>query len=323
MTRHIIVSFSALAALALVSGCDQLGAGAETDVPAAAQGEPGVLRVEERETERPDIYSREARGLWDGRISLGGRWVAIPEDIKADRVRITNQSNGTVIEGALFQRDANLPGPYYMVSMDAAQALGMDPGVPADLKVVVVRTETVEIPAPTPVPVEAPAEEEADDGGAAAAEGAVAGGAIAATALPDAAAPAAPDAAVAAAPEPVTSPLENTVLDALRRVESGSGTSAAAPAAATAAAPAAPAADPGAEPPAPYLQVASGSNREGADAVLRRVKGADLPGTVRSGGTDAAPIYRVVAGPFETRGDYEAARAALRELGYEDAFATR
>ncbi len=332
MNRHIFLSFSAIAALAFLSGCDELaGVGGAGEAPeASAQVAPGVLRVEEREVERPEIFSREARGLWDGRISLGGRWVAIPEDIQADRVKITNQSNGNVIEGALFQRDANLPGPYFMVSMDAAQALGMTAGVPAELSVVAVRTETIEIPAPVPVPAEDVAEDGEAEGGeggadgaatAAAAGGAVAAGAIAATALPDASAPAteaagAPD----AADDIVTSPLEDTVLDALSRVEAGAGTGADAPAAAPAAAPGASA---GAKPPAPFLQVASGSNREGADAVARRLKGVDLPSAVRTGGSEGAPIYRVVAGPFETRAAYDAARTTLRELGYEDAFATQ
>jgi cell division septation protein DedD len=321
MNRQIIVSFSALAALALVAGCDQLGTGGpEAEATeAGASGEPGVLRVEQRQVDRPDIFSRQARGLWDGRISLGGRWVAIPEDIKADRVRITNQSNGTVIEGALFQRDANLPGPYFMVSMDAAQALGMTPGVPAELNVVVIRTETVEIPAPVPAPAEEPDEEaEAEEGDAAsgAAAGAVAGGAISASALPDAPAPAAgaqAPSAAAGTDAGVTSPLESTVLEALGRVEAG-----AAPAAAAGPAPAGTG-----RPPAPYLQVASGSNREGAEAVARRVEAAELSATVRTAETGSGTVYRVVVGPFQTRADYDAARAALRELGYEDAFATQ
>ncbi len=309
MYRQIIVS---LAALALVSGCEQFGgaeggtAAVETDSPA----EPGVLRVEQRQVERPDIFAREASGLWDGRISLGGRWVAIPGEIKADRVRITNKSNGTIIEGALFQRDANLPGPYFMVSMDAAQALGMTPGVPADLRVVVIRTESVEVPAPAPAPAEEPlGESEAQDAADAATGGAVAAGAIAATALPDAEAPAAAPVRPEAA-DRVTSPLEDTVLDALSRV----GTAPAAPA---------PAATATGAPPAPYLQVASGSNREGADAVSRRVEAADLSATVRSSDAATGTIYRVIVGPFETRAEYNAARAVLRGLGYEDAFATQ
>lgn len=314
MYRQIIVS---LATLALVSGCEQFD-GAEGGTAAVETGspaEPGVLRVEQRQVERPDIFASEASGLWDGRISLGGRWVAIPGEIKADRVRITNKSNGTIIEGALFQRDANLPGPYFMVSMDAAQALGMTPGVPADLRVVVIRTESVEVPAPAPAPAEEPVgETEAQDATDAATGGAVAAGAIAATALPDAEAPAAAPVRPEAA-DRVTSPLEDTVLDALSRV----GTAPAAPAPAAPA----PAATATGAPPAPFLQVASGSNREGADAASRRVEAADLSATVRSSDAATGTIYRVIVGPFETRAEYNAARAVLRGLGYEDAFATQ
>ena len=80
--------------------------------------------------------------------------------VDAEQVRITNLDNGKVIEGALFPREFELPGPPIMVSMDAAVALGMQAGSPANLDVVVIRTETVEIPAPPPPPSAAKPEAE-------------------------------------------------------------------------------------------------------------------------------------------------------------------
>lgn len=301
-----LVSFTILALSALtVSGCEQLqrlGGGSEASL-GGDTGNPAVLRVEEADVLRPDIFSAQTRGLWDGRFSLGGRWIAIPGDHKAERVRITNQDNGRVVEGALFQREANLPGPPIMVSMDAAEALGMLAGAPATLEVVAVRTETVEIPAPVPAPGpatdDAPEAAEEDGSEAVAEEGA----AEAATATPP------PDPGPFGTIE--TSTLEETVLGALET----------APSATPAPAPAA--TDSGGAPPAPRIQVVSGGNKAGADAVTRRLSGAGLPAQTVQGGTDAAPIYRVVAGPFESQATYSAALAQLKELGYEDAFPTR
>ncbi|MEM8657039.1 MAG: hypothetical protein AAGF22_03000, partial [Pseudomonadota bacterium] len=169
MSRHhkILARAGAMCCALLLAGCDDLPSlgGEETAeaAPVQAQTGGGILRVEEREVERPDIYATQARGLWDGRFSLGGRWIAVADNVKAERIRITNVDTGRVVEGALFQREANLPGPPLMVSMDAAQALGMQAGAPADLKVVVLRTETVEIPAAVPLaPVPADTGEEGE-----------------------------------------------------------------------------------------------------------------------------------------------------------------
>ncbi len=265
----------------VLGGCAELqnlGAG-DTETAATASGNPAILRVEERDLERPDIYATQARGLWDGRFSLGGRWIAVAENVKAERIRITNLDNGREIEGALFQREADLPGPPIMVSMDAAQALGMQAGTPARLDVVVLRTETVEIPAPPPAPlpeldaVEAEAVEETAETATETPEGGI-----------------------------ETTTLETTVLGALDE-----------------AAQAAPAAT-GPAPARPNIQVASGANKQGADAVTKRLSEAGLPAKTLTGGTEDAPLYRVVAGPFQTQAAFDAAIAKLKELGYEDAF---
>ncbi|MEM9779709.1 MAG: SPOR domain-containing protein, partial [Pseudomonadota bacterium] len=76
-------------------------------------------------------------------------------------------------------------------------------------------------------------------------------------------------------------------------------------------------------PSSPNIQVATGSNREGADAVARRLSGADIPSSVEAQGEEGAQVFRVLAGPFETQGAFNAALAKLKELGYEDAFATQ
>lgn len=101
-------------------------------------------RVEsERDIERPDIFEVSDRGLWDGRPSLGGVWVAHPDVQDPDRVMIKNTENGRTIIGALFRRERENPGPLLQVSSDAAEELGMLAGAPTQLAVVVLRREEI------------------------------------------------------------------------------------------------------------------------------------------------------------------------------------
>ena len=89
-------------------------------------------------------------GLWDGRPSLGGVWVAHPDVAEPERVIIRNTETGSFVIGALFRRERENPGPALQVSSDAADALDMLAGAPATLNVTALRRE--------PVPVEAPPE---------------------------------------------------------------------------------------------------------------------------------------------------------------------
>ncbi len=118
---------------------DDATAGAVDASPAAE------ARTETREVERPDVFSVTESGLWDGRPSLGGIWVAHPDVVDPDRVRIENTANGRVINGALFRRERENPGPRIQVSSDAAEELGILAGEPATLSLVVVREEEVVI----------------------------------------------------------------------------------------------------------------------------------------------------------------------------------
>ncbi|MEM8786949.1 MAG: SPOR domain-containing protein [Pseudomonadota bacterium] len=294
----------ACAVLAL-AGCEQLAqTGGEAGNSSSAASPEQVLRVEERDIERPDIFNIEARALWDGRFSLGGRWIAVARDVKAERVKITNLENGREVEGALFKTEVERAGPPIMVSMDAAEALGMQAGAPTQLRAVVLRRESVEVTAPVePLPTEP--ETAIDPAAPDATETPDAAEAVAAT---PAAAPVPVPAADASSlitiieQEPMdTSAIETAVLQALDET---------------------PAAASGDAPARPRIQVASGTNQEGAEAVSRRLAGADIPAEVTTGGTEDAPIYRVIAGPFASQGAFDAALEKLRELGYADAFPT-
>ena len=122
---------------------------------------------QERDVERPDIFEVNDRGLWDGRPSLGGVWVAHPDVQDPERVVIRNIENGREVKGALFRRERDNPGPPLQISSDAAETLGVLPGAPTQLSVVALRREEVALPPdPTENPVvqslEAPVNIEAE-----------------------------------------------------------------------------------------------------------------------------------------------------------------
>ncbi|MEP0156659.1 MAG: SPOR domain-containing protein, partial [Pseudophaeobacter sp.] len=77
----------------------------------------------ERDVEAPDVFQVNEAGLWDGRPSLGGVWVAHPDAKDPERVIIRNTFNGKFVIGALFRREREIPGPRLQISSDAAAAL--------------------------------------------------------------------------------------------------------------------------------------------------------------------------------------------------------
>jgi len=149
---RVIVLFTSAAAL---SGCEdgftfqspKKAPPSEETVPKAATG---VVEVE-----APEKLQLSGKGLWDGRPSLGGVWVAHADVSDPQRVLIRNTENNRAVEGALFRRERENPGPPIQVSADAAAAIGMLAGNPTELELIALRREKVEPPAPEPKPAEA------------------------------------------------------------------------------------------------------------------------------------------------------------------------
>ena len=109
------------------------------------------VKLIERDIEAPEVFQKSESGLWDGRPSLGGVWVAHPDVTDPERVIIRNDSNGKFVIGALFRREREIPGPRFQVSSDAAMALSMLAGKPVELNVTALRREEVaEDPEPAP-----------------------------------------------------------------------------------------------------------------------------------------------------------------------------
>jgi cell division septation protein DedD len=150
-------SVLALTALVSLAGCSDTGEFAFSNVfgasetteraPTAAAVEGEVI---EKDVEDPSVFSASEAGLWDGRPSLGGVWVAHPDAKDPERVMIRNSANGKFVVGALFRRERANPGPRLQVSSDAAAALDILAGAPVELSVVALRKERIEVAPPEP-----------------------------------------------------------------------------------------------------------------------------------------------------------------------------
>ncbi|MDG2340540.1 MAG: SPOR domain-containing protein [Paracoccaceae bacterium] len=122
-----------------------------------------TVTVIEQEVEAPEVFHAVETGLWDGRPSLGGIWVAHPDTLDPEQVIIRNTSNGKFVIGSLFIRERAVPGPRLQVSSDAAVALGLLAGQPVELSVTALRKREIELapatePEQTVTPIEVVAE---------------------------------------------------------------------------------------------------------------------------------------------------------------------
>jgi rare lipoprotein A len=141
--RHMVLG---LAATGLLIGCVE-GAGPSADTGGQTTVAPAVARGGSgREIEAPDVFQVTDSGLWDGRPSLGGIWVASPDVTDPERVVILNPATGKSVNGALFRRERDNPGPPLQVSSDAAEALGMLAGQPTELRVTALRKPAEAVP---------------------------------------------------------------------------------------------------------------------------------------------------------------------------------
>ena len=145
--------FVAAGLLALVAGCQEgaqpFAGGQQPEAAAGQSGEEAqdsALTLVERDVEAPEVFSLSEAGLWDGRPSLGGVWVAHSSVKDPERVIIRNSKNGKSVIGALFRREAENPGPSLQISSDAAAALEILAGAPAELSVTALRREEPEAP---------------------------------------------------------------------------------------------------------------------------------------------------------------------------------
>ncbi len=162
MAGLTFVRLVAVTAALAVAGCEGgpefpgFGRSAGT-ADAPVEGGEAASGTVATDVEAPEVFSVEEAGLWDGRPSLGGVWVAHPDVKDPERVLIRNTVSGQSVVGALFRRERDNPGPRLQASSDAAEALGLLAGQPATLEVVALRRESVPVAPPAASDAPAPA----------------------------------------------------------------------------------------------------------------------------------------------------------------------
>ena len=276
-----------------LTACEQLeglGIGGTATEEAGEAAAPVLSgSTEERDVEAPEIFQITESGLWDGRPSLGGVWVAHPDVTDPERVIIRNQANGKFVIGALFRRERDNPGPALQVSSDAAEELGLLAGSPATLNVVALRREAVEVAPPATTDFDAPIDVSATplDDPIAGAAAAIAAAEVAAT---DVAATALPQPAPVVAPAPAPTP-------------------------------AAPAPRPASSLDKPFIQIGIFSLEENANNTATALRRDGMSANVLAQNSQGKPFWRVVVGPAPTSADRSAILDKVRALGFTDAYA--
>lgn len=276
-------------ALALLAGCDEggqfnfgQGLGIKANGSEQVSATKRTRKTVERDIEAPDVFSATEAGLWDGRPSLGGVWVAHPDVKDPERVIIRNQANGKFVVGALFRRERDIPGPRLQVSSDAASSLGMLAGAPVELNVTALRKEEVT--------EGGPAQDVADTEDTAlppASEVAAtpldpvsdAQTALDTPATPVAAAPG-PTPEPAAKPKPRTSSLDK-----------------------------------------PYVQIGIFSVEANAERTANQMRGAGVVPQIKPFEANGKTFWRVVVGPAVTASERKQLLAKIKDQGFSDAYA--
>lgn len=135
-------------AFGLLAGCEDFqGFSIGGNGPDAAPSATTSTTVVERDVEAPEVFYVSEAGLWDGRPSLGGVWVAHPDVDEPERVIIKNKANGKFVIGALFRRERAIPGPRLQISSDAASAISVLAGQPVEIEVTALRREEAPVAA--------------------------------------------------------------------------------------------------------------------------------------------------------------------------------
>lgn len=263
--------------LAFLQPQDEAGASSATQTSSST-------KLVERDVESPEAFHAAEAGLWDGRPSLGGVWVAHPDATDPERVIIRNTANGKFVIGALFRREREIPGPRLQASSDAAAALGMLAGAPVQLDVTALRRETVE--------EEPPAEDMAET-----------------TEMAEAVA---------------TEDIEETALDPIAGAAAAIDASEPAESATTEVAAATPAPQPKPKSSSlskPYIQIGIFSVEANANRTADQMRNAGMVPTVLAQESNGKKFWRVVVGPAQTKSERTALLKQVKSTGFSDAYA--
>ena len=307
--RLVLVSCVVLAACEPGQKFDLFGTG---ESRAKSDGNVDVVSggAAEQDVESPEIFQVADSGLWDGRPSLGGVWIAHPDVTEPERVLIRNEDNGKSIVGALFRRERENPGPRFQVSSDAATELGMLAGSPSSLSVVALRRVEVRVVAEpfdtldtaiiAPVAVEP----------------------LAANEVPALvqSAPSEPLASIASiAASAIEAATESNPVASLPEPTAASGT------ALQATASVAPVARPSVEPLSalnkPFIQLGIFSVQSNAEDTSELLRSAGIIPTIKTYTQSSKPYWRVLVGPIGNTAERTQIIGQIKGLGFPDAYA--
>lgn len=283
-----------IAAVLLLTGCGE-GVGTfdflktqPSDESQEVSARTTTTKLVERDVEAPDVFQVTESGLWDGRPSLGGVWVAHSDVTEPERVIIRNTANSKFVIGALFKRERQSPGPKIQVSSDAAETLGMLAGAPAQLNITALRREE----APTETPIAAPTEDLASAIVVETQElDPVAG---AAAAIEEAEATTPTTTAAAATTETVTTA---SVEPAAQQVRTASTLS------------------------KPFIQIGIFSVEQNARNTATAMRQNGMAPTVFAQEASGKPFWRVIVGPANTSAERADLLNRAKGMGFEDAYA--
>lgn len=257
----------------------------------------------------PEAFSITDTALWDGRPTFGGVWIAYPNIETPERVRITNPENGEDVIGALYKREDGFPGPQIELSADAASALGIIAGVPAELRVVALRRVDVEVdptiamgPQPMVTPIQRPSSRTTTP--------TIAGAAVVQAIIP-----------ITLVTEPEAEPEITTPEPAAANQETPAVEATTLPPAVTEAEPVATA--PAADPNSTFIQVATFESERRAEDAVEKLETAGLTAEIRESKAGSRTHYRVIVGPATSPEAAQIMMSVVRELGYRDAIALR
>ncbi|MEE4119398.1 MAG: SPOR domain-containing protein [Paracoccaceae bacterium] len=348
LSLYVGVSVAAV----VLAGCEDgtgLGSSRPETAATAAADRPAATRLVERDVEAPDVFQMSEAGLWDGRPSLGGIWVAHPEATDPERVMIRNAANGETVIGALFRRERTGPGPRFQVSSDAASALGMLAGAPVELDVTALRREEAPEPAPATEAEAAepaalaeaePVETEALDpiqSAAAAIDRAEASAETAEPATDETQTAAGTDADPAASQAAPERERRGLFAGLFRRQASEplsaiSGATAVGATAGTVVSPEIGSGEPAPQPAAArapqaangtYIQIGIFSVEANARDAAETMRANGIVPTIYEQQSAGRTFWRVVVGPASSRSDRSALLRKVKGLGYGDAYAVR
>ncbi|MEL7259635.1 MAG: SPOR domain-containing protein [Pseudomonadota bacterium] len=289
------------AALVFLAGCSEEGQlnlfKPESTNPDTVTAADNSIKLVERDVEAPEVFQVADDGLWDGRPSLGGVWVAHPDVTEPERVIIRNEDNSKFVIGALFRRERDNPGPILQVSSDAAAALGMLAGAPVNLSVTALRREE----APDPAAALEASVADVDGEGLSSPESVETS-----TLEPLAGAAAAIEAAESSATETAAAPAAVADIEPTNVAVTA--------AAATIPKPASSSLD------KPFIQIGIFSVEQNAKNTAVAMRQAGMVPTVLAQNSQGKPFWRVIVGPAQSSDERKTLLNKIKGVGFDDAY---